>query len=148
MSDSDQILSLVRFGIGKELCLYRDTLMFRSSEERREIEFPLEYLTIISVKPGKVLPSKLVLEVTMSDGEVVTVVEGLSNIKGFLRLLDILKSLKPDLSYDPSDLPEQLSQALEIKRSSSLGCYLVIGITFLILVLIFVLVDLVIRHHL
>jgi hypothetical protein len=129
---SEPALSIVRYGIARELRLYPDRLVSVAYEEGEETAFYFDAIKRLILTPGERLPSKLMLMLDLSDGNQIIVAEGMTNVKDFRKLLAKLSETQPDLELDPPNMDEQLRQALEVRRSSNLGCYAFILLTFLV----------------
>lgn len=141
-------LSVVRFGMGKEIQLYQDELVVTAPEEDREVRLPLEELRGLALVPGDPTPSKLVLMADLSDGETIILAEGMSNAKDFRAMLPQLQELHPELELDPPDMAEQLRQALNSRRAWSLTCYGSIILLCILLYLLYLAVAFLGSHHL
>jgi hypothetical protein len=109
---SQPALSIVRYGIAKELRLYPDRLVSVAYEEGEETAFYFESIKKLILTPGERLPSKLMLMLDLSDGNRIIVAEGMTNVKDFRRLLARLSETQPHLELDPPNMDEQLGQAL------------------------------------
>ena len=116
-------ISVVRYGMGKEIQLYNDELVVTSREEGKERRLPLETLKRLTLTPGDPNPSKLVLLADLNDGSTLLLVEGMTNARDFRALLPHLVELRPEIQLDPPDMAEQLRQALNNRRAWSLTCY-------------------------
>jgi hypothetical protein len=127
-------LSVVRFGLGKEIRLFDDELVVTGQEEGKELAVPLDELRRLILTPGDPNPSKLILMADMDDDSTVILAEGMSNARGFREMLPRLQELAPDLQLDPPDMGEQLRQALNTRRAWTLTCY---GTILLICVLLY-----------
>lgn len=131
-------LERVRFGLGKELCLYDDALVVNLREQHEETRYNLDNIRRLALTPGEHTPSKLVLMFELDDGNVVIAAEGMSNVRGFRKLLAKLQEIRPEIELDPPNMDEELRQALEIRGRYSLGCYgLVFGSCILFLIVYF-----------
>ena len=128
----EQPLSIVRYGIAKELRLYRDRLVTIAYEEGEETAFYFDSIKRLILMPGEHIPSKLMLMLDLADGNTIIVAEGMSNVKDFRKLLGRLAEVQPEVELDPADMDEQLRQALEIRRRSNYGCYGFVLATFLV----------------
>lgn len=128
---SQPALSIVRYGIARELRLYPDRLVSVAYEEGEETAFYFDSIKRLILTPGERIPSKLMLMLDLNDGNQVIVTEGMTNVKDFRRLLARLSETQPNLELDPPNMDEQLRQALEIRRRSNLGCYAFILLTLL-----------------
>ncbi|GCE28416.1 hypothetical protein KDA_39000 [Dictyobacter alpinus] len=116
-------ISVVRFGMGKEIQLYYDELVVTGIEEDQELRVQLEALRRLTLMPGEPTPSKLVLMADMDDDSTVILAEGMTNARDFREMLPKLTELCPDLELDPPDMAEQLRQALNNKRAWNITCY-------------------------
>ena len=147
-----QPLSIVRYGIAKELRLYPDRLVTIAYEEGEETTYYFDSIKRLILTPGEHLPSKLMLMLDLLDGNTIIVAEGMSNVKDFRKLLARLSEAQPGIELDPPDMDEQLRQALEIRRSSNFGCYGFVLATFLATIAIICLLYLIVAfiggiHH-
>ncbi|HLY30549.1 MAG TPA: hypothetical protein VKQ36_05950, partial [Ktedonobacterales bacterium] len=113
----------VRYGLGKELQLFDDTLVVVSREEAAELRVNLANIHRLILAPGDPTPSKLVLMFDLDDGSTIIAAEGMSNVSDFRKLLERLQDIRPEIELDPPDMDAQLAQALEIRRRSNIGCY-------------------------
>jgi hypothetical protein len=140
-------LARVRYGLGKELRLYPDAFTVLLGEEHEELRYALASITRVVLTPGEHNPSKLVLMFELDDGNTVIAAEGVSNVRGFLRLLSALAELHLPIELDPPDMAEQLTQALQIRSRYQMGCYgLVLG-SCLLLTIAYLIVALIGAHH-
>src|SRR5579883_1747096 len=105
-------VSVVRFGIGKEIRLYKDEITVTSPEEGHEISVPLHEIKLLTLMPGDPNPSRLILIADLTDDTSIILAEGMSNAKDFRAMLPVLQELHPDIELDPPDMSEQLRQAL------------------------------------
>jgi hypothetical protein len=128
-------VSVVRYGIGKEMRLYPDELVV-SSQEDEPLQIQLSAIQRLTLMPGDPNPSKLVLLADLDDGNTIILVEGMSNARDFRAMLPRLLELKPDIELDPPDMSEQLWQALNTRRAWTITCY---GSFLLICVLLYIL---------
>ncbi len=141
-------LARVRYGLGKELRLYPDAFTVLLREENEELRYSLANIKRLILAPGEHNPSKLVLMFELDDGNTVIAAEGMSNVRGFRRLLGTLEEMHLPIELDPPDMDEQLRQALEIRTRYQLGCYgLFLGVCLLITIA-YVIVALIGAHHL
>ena len=127
-----QPLSIVRYGIAKELRLYPDRLVTVAYEEGEETAYYFDSIKRLILMPGEHIPSKLMLMLDLADDNTIIVAEGMSNVKDFRKLLARLAEVQPAIELDPPDMDEQLRQALEIRRRSNFGCYGFVLATFLV----------------
>jgi hypothetical protein len=140
-------LARVRYGLGKELRLYPDAFTVLLREEHEELRYALANITRLVLTPGEHNPSKLVLMFELDDGNTVIAAEGVSNVRGFRRLLSALADLHLPIELDPPNMDEQLKQALEIRSRYQMGCYgLVLG-SCLLLTIAYLIVALIGAHH-
>lgn len=127
MSQNDsagkQPISVVRFGMGKEIQLYYDELVATGQEEDQEIRIQLDAIKRLTLMPGDPNPSKLILMADLDDETTIIFAEGMTNARGFREMLPRIIELCPDLQLDPPDMGEQLRQALNTKRAWTLTCY-------------------------
>ena len=156
MSENDSIkktpISIVRFGIGKELQLFTDELVIVGREEGKEGRVPLDAIKRLILTPGDPNPSKLILMADLYDdveaGETtVILVEGMTNARGFRAMIPHLLELRPDMQLDPPDMEEQLRQALNNRRAWTLTCYGSIILLFILLYLLYLVVAFIGAHH-
>src|SRR5216684_8799194 len=127
MSNNDIVkkypISVVRFGMGKEIQLYIDELVVTVQDEDQEIRVRLDVIKRLILVPGDPTPSKLVLMADLNDDTTIILAEGMSNARDFRAMLPHLIELCPDLQLDPPDMGEQLRQALNSRRAWALTCY-------------------------
>ncbi len=116
-------VSVVRYGMGKEIQLYQDELVVTGQEEDEETRVSLSSIKQLTLVPGDPNPGKLVLMADLDDGNTVILVEGMSNARDFRAMLPKLLELQPDIQLDPPDMGEQLRQALNTRRAWTLTCY-------------------------
>ncbi len=140
-------VSVVRYGMGKEIQLYTDELVVTSREEGKEIRLPLEAIERLTLTPGDPNPSKLVLMADLTDGSTMLLVEGMTNARDFRELLPHLTELSPEIQLDPPDMAEQLRQALNNRRAWNLTCYGAIILICLFLYGLYLLVAIIGMHH-
>ena len=119
----EEPISVVRFGIGKEIQLYRNELVITGQEEGYVQKLPLSEIKRLILTPGEPTPSKLILMADLTDDDTVVLAEGMTNARGFREMLPHLQELLPDLQLDPPDMAEQLRQALNNRRAWTLTCY-------------------------
>ncbi len=129
-------ISTVRFGMGKELQLYTDELVVTGQEENKELHLQLQAIKRLTLIPGDPNPSKLILMADLDDDTTIILAEGMSNARDFRVMLPHIIELNPDIQLDPTDMPEQLRQALNTRRAWTLTCY---GSFILICVMLYVL---------
>lgn len=140
-------LSVVRYGMGKEIQLLPDELVVTSREEGKEIRLPLETIERLTLTPGDPNPAKLVLLADLTDGSTMLLVEGMTNARDFREMLPHLTELCPEIQLDPPDMAEQLRQALNNRRAWSLTCYGTIIFICLFLYSLYLLVTWIGIHH-
>ncbi len=116
-------VSVVRYGMGKEIQLFDDELVVTAQEEDEETRVALSAIKRLTLVPGDPNPGKLVLMADLEDGNTVILVEGMSNARDFRAMLPKLLELQPDIQLDPPDMGEQLRQALNTRRAWTLTCY-------------------------
>jgi len=139
-SDEGEPLARVRYGLGKELLLYPESLVILRREEAEADRFELAEIRRVILTPGDPNPSKLILMFDLADGDTVIAAEGMSSVAEFRTLLRKLREIAPQIETDPADMDTQLGQALEIRRRGLLGCYgIVAGACILAYVLYLVL---------
>ncbi len=129
-------VSVVRFGIGKEIQLYTNELVVTGPEEDQDIRVQLHAIQRLILTPGDPNPSKLILMADLDDETTVILVEGMTNARAFRTMLPHLQELAPAIELDPPDMGEQLRQALNTRRAWTITCY---GSFILICVLLYVL---------
>jgi hypothetical protein len=142
----NQLISVVRFGIGKELQLYSNELVVTGQEEGKELSVPLNEIKRLILTPGDPNPSKLILMADMDDDTTIILAEGMTNARAFREMLPRWQELRPELQLDPPDMGEQLRQALNNRRAWSLTCYGAILLIFLFLVGLYILVTFIGSH--
>lgn len=135
-TDQGPPLALVRYGLAKEIRLYPDALDFVAREEGGSDRFALANIRRISVQPGEVIPSKLMVLVELDDGNAVIAAEGMTNVRAFRAMLPLLREHAPHIEFDPVDLDDQLLQAVTNRRQSNMGCYLFVLASFALIALI------------
>jgi hypothetical protein len=122
MNDSEHIrrppISVVRFGMGKEIQLFEEELVVTGTEEDQETRIQLHAIKQLTLIPGDPNPSKLVLMADLDDDTTIILAEGMSNARDFRAM------------------EEQLRQALNTRRAWTLTCY---GSFILICVLLYIL---------
>jgi hypothetical protein len=127
MSDQEIVrklpISVVRFGMGKEILLFKDELVVTGQEEDQETRLQLDAIKRLTLMPGDPNPGKLVLMADVDDDTTLILAEGMSNARGFRAMLPQLLELRPDIELDPPDMIEQLRQALNTRRAWTLTCY-------------------------
>jgi hypothetical protein len=129
-------ISIVRFGMGKELRLYSDEMVVTGQEENKELHLQLQAIKQLTLMPGDPNPSKLILMADLDDETTIILAEGMSNARDFRKMLPHIIELNPDIQLDPADMPEQLRQALNTRRAWTITCY---GSFILICVMLYVL---------
>ena len=116
-------ISIVRFGMGKELQLYEDELVVTGQEEDLEMRVQLDAIKQLTLVPGDPNPGKLILMADLDDNNTIILAEGMSNARDFRAMLPHIQELRPEIQLDPPDMGEQLRQALNTKRAWTLTCY-------------------------
>jgi hypothetical protein len=153
MSESEQEqsktlpVSVVRFGLGKEIQLYPEELAVVKREEGEETRIPLAQIQRLILMPGDPNPAKLILLADLDENETVMLAEGMSNVRDFRAMLPHLRELAPHIQFDPPDMEEQLRQALNTRRAWTLTCYGAILLVCILLYLIYLLVAYIGSHH-
>ena len=140
-------ISVVRFGMGKEIRLYHDELVVTGKEEDQETRLQLEVIERLILMPGDPNPAKLVLLADLDDSTTVILAEGMSNAHDFRAMLPRLLELRPELQLDPPDMSEQLRQALNTRRAWTLTCYGTIALLCIALYILYLLVAYIGAHH-
>jgi hypothetical protein len=144
--DEPDLLAKVRYGLGKELRLYPDAFVVLYREEHDETRFNLESIRRVILAPGEYTPSKLVLMFDLDDGNTAIVAEGMTNVRDFRRLLARLVAIRPEIELDPPNMDEQLIQALDIRKRSLLGCYGFVGVSCLLVWIVYLVVAFIGAH--
>ena len=116
-------VSVVRFGMGKEIQLYENELVVTGQEEDEETRVSLSAIKQLTLIPGDPNPGKLVLMADLDDDNTVILVEGMSNARDFRNMLPILLELLPDILVERRVMGEQLREALNTRRAWTLTCY-------------------------
>ena len=133
-------INIVRFGLGKEIQLYKDKLVITAQEEGQTICFPLHEIKRLTLMPGEPNPSKLILMADLDNDSTVLLAEGMTNARDFRNMIPQLLELHPDLELDPPDMAEQLWQALNNQRAWRLTCYgailLICGLLYLLYLIV------------
>ncbi len=140
-------ISIVRFGIGKEIQLYLDELVVTGPEEDQELHVELSAIKRLILMPGDPNPAKLVLMADLDDDTTIILVEGMTNAKDFRTMIPHLIELSPDLQLDPPDMSEQLRQALNTKRAWTLTCYGTFLLVCILLFALYLIVAYIGAHH-
>ena len=151
MSENELIrkspISVVRFGMGKEIRLYHDELVVTGREEDQETRLQLDAIERLILMPGDPNPSKLVLMADLDDGTTVILAEGMTNARDFRAMLPHLLELRPEIELDPPDMSEQLRQALNTRRAWTLTCYGAIALVCILLYVLYLIVAYIGAHH-
>lgn len=140
-------ISIVRFGIGKEIQLYLDELVVTGPEEDQELHVELSAIKRLILMPGDPNPSKLVLMADLDDETTIILVEGMTNAKAFRAMIPHLIELSPDLQLDPPDMSEQLRQALNTRRAWTITCYGTFILVCVLLFALYLIVAFIGAHH-
>ncbi len=140
-------ISVVRFGMGKEIQLFKDELVVTGAEEDQETRVQLNALKRLILVPGDPNPSKLVLMADLDDDTTIILAEGMSNARDFRAMLPHLQELQPDLLLDPPDMAEQLRQALNTRRAWTLTCYGTFLLVCILLYILYLVVAYLGNHH-
>lgn len=140
-------ISVVRYGMGKEIQLYAEEFVVASREEGKEVRLPLAAIERLTLTPGDPNPAKLVLLADLTDGSSLLLVEGMTNARDFRAMLPHLLELRPEIQLDPPDMAEQLCQALNTRRAWSLTCYGTVVLLCLFLYGLYLFVAFIGIHH-
>ena len=140
-------ISVVRFGMGKEIRLYHDELVVTGREEDQETRLQLDAIERLILMPGDPNPSKLVLMADLDDGTTVILAEGMTNARDFRAMLPHLLELRPEIELDPPDMSEQLRQALNTRRAWTLTCYGAVALVCISLYVLYLIVAYIGAHH-
>ncbi len=139
-------VSVVRFGIGKEIQLYPDEVVISGQEEGKELSVPLNEIKRLILTPGDPNPSRLILMADMDDDTTIILAEGMTNARAFREMLPLWQELSPALQLDPPDMEEQLRQALNTRRAWTLTCYGAILLIGLLLCALYMVVTVIGSH--
>ncbi len=140
-------LSVVRFGMGKEIHLYPQEIVVTGQEDNQELCIRLEIIKRLILTPGDPNPSKLVLMADLDDDTTIIMAEGMSNARDFRAMIPRILELQPAIELDPPDMAEQLRQALNTRRAWSLTCYGTFLLVCVILYLLYLVVAYIGAHH-
>lgn len=140
-------ISIVRFGMGKEIQLYIDELVITGQEEDKEIRLQLQAIKRLILMPGDPNPAKLVLMADLDDDTTIILAEGMTNARDFRAMLPHIIELCPDIQLDPPDMSEQLRQALNTRRAWTLTCYGAILLICILLYVLYLVVTFIGAHH-
>ena len=140
-------ISIVRFGMGKEIQLYIDELVITGQEEDKEIRLQLLAIKRLILMPGDPNPAKLVLMADLDDDTNIILAEGMTNERDFRTMLPHIIELCPDIQLDPPDMSEQLRQALNTRRAWTLTCYGAILLICILLYVLYLVVTFIGAHH-
>lgn len=140
-------VSVVRFGIGKEIRLFEDELVVTGQEDGEELRLQLEMIKRLTLVPGEPNPSKLILMADLDDDMTIILAEGMSNAKDFRVMLPKLLELNPHIELDPPDMSEQLRQALNTRRAWTLTCYGTFLLICILLYVLYLVVSYIGMHH-
>lgn len=140
-------VSVVRFGMGKELQLYENELVVTGQEEDQAIQVQLSAIKRLILVPGEPNPAKLVLMADLEDETTIILAEGMTNARDFRRMLPHILERHPDLQLDPPDMGEQLRQALNTRRAWTLTCYGTFLLVCILLYALYLIVAYVGAHH-
>ncbi len=145
-SNQQEPISVVRFGLGKELQLFEDALVITSQEEGKAKQYFLDEIQKLSLTPGEHIRSKLVLSAVLTDGSRDVLTDGLSNVRDFREMIPKIRELQPDIQFEPTNIEEQLWQALNNKRAWSITCYGAIALLCVSLYALYQVISL-LQHH-
>lgn len=140
-------VSVVRFGMGKEIQLFADELVITGVEEDQQIRLELEAIKRLILMPGEPNPGKLVLMADLDDETTVILAEGMTNVKDFRGMIPRIREFCPGIQFDPPDMEEQLRQALNTRRAWTLTCYGAVLLLFLMVVVVYMVVAFIGAHH-
>ncbi len=140
-------ISVVRFGMGKEIQLFEDELVATGQEENQETRVNLSAIRQLTLVPGDPNPGKLVLMADLDDGNTLILAEGMSNARDFRAMLPRLLELRPEIQLDPPDMGEQLRQALNTRRAWTLTCYGTFILLCILLYVLYLVVAYIGAHH-
>ena len=140
-------VSVVRFGIGKELQLFAGELVVRGVEDGQVISLRLESIKRLILTPGDPNPSKLILMADLDDDTTIILAEGMSNARDFRAMLPHIREFCPDMQFDPPDMEEQLRQALNTRRAWTLTCYGTFLLVCVVLFGLYLVVAYIGAHH-
>src|SRR5258708_29898910 len=140
-------ISVVRFGMGKEIQLYDDELVVTGQEEDQETRVNLDAIKRLILTPGDPNPGKLVLTADLYDDMTIILVEGMSNARDFRAMIPRILELRPEIELDPPDMVEQLRPALNTRRAWTLTCYGAFLLVCIVLYAIYLLVAYLRAHH-
>ncbi len=135
-ADDTQPLRSLRYGLAKEIQLFPDSLVFVAREEGDEQRFNLANIRRLSIEPGERVPSKLIMLLELDDGNTVIAAEGMTNVRAFREMLPLIKQQAPHIVFEPEDLSDQLQQALINRRQTNFGCYGVVLVAILVVLLV------------
>lgn len=151
MNDSEHIrrppISIVRFGMGKEIQLFEEELVVTGTEEDQETRVQLHAIKQLTLIPGDPNPSKLVLMADLDDDTTIILAEGMSNARDFRAMLPRIRELHPEIQLDPPDMEEQLRQALNTRRAWTLTCYGSFLLTCVLLYILYLVVAYLGNRH-
>lgn len=151
MNENDVVkirpISVVRFGMGKEIQLYPTELVVMGQEDGQELRVQLAWIKQLTLVPGDPNPGKLVLMADLDDDTTIILVEGMTNARDFRAMLPHLLELCPEIQLDPPDMSEQLRQALNTRRAWTLTCYGTFLLVCVILYLLYLVVAYIGAHH-
>lgn len=145
--DTRTPVSVVRFGIGKELQLYHDELVVTGNEDDQALRVRLDAIKRLILEPGDPNPSKLILMADLDDETTIILAEGMSNARGFRAMIPRIQELHPAIQLEPPDMSEQLRQALNTRRAWNITCYGIFLIVCILLYLLYLLVAYLGVHH-
>ena len=140
-------ISVVRFGMAKEIRLFEDELVITGQEEDQETRVKLSAIRQLTLVPGDPNPGKLVLMADLDDSNTIILAEGMSNARDFRAMLPHLLELHPDIQLDPPDMGEQLRQALNTRRAWTLTCYGSFILLCILLYVLYLVVAYIGAHH-
>jgi hypothetical protein len=145
MEESSPV-SVVRFGLGKEIQLFPDELVVLQHEEGRESHVSLQEVRWLILTPGDPNPAKLVLMADLEDDSTVVLAEGINNARDLRTLISHIRELAPHIQFDPPNMEEQLLQAINNRRMHLLILYGVMPFVWLVLCIVLWLLYLLIAY--
>ena len=128
-----RLVSVVRFGIGKELQLYTDELVVTQQGEGKELIVPLNEIKRLILIPGNPNPSKLVLMADMDDDTTIILAEGMTNARAFREMLPYWRETQYRIATRSTRYGRTTAPGIEHTSHMVLTCYRAILLIFLFL---------------